>query len=197
MRYHFAFDLDGTITKSEILPIIAKDLGIEKTMAQLTKKTMDGEIPFDASFTKRVHMLKQIPISRVQKVIKNVPLNLNLVNFIKQHRNRCYIVTQNLDVWVKPLLEKIGVPYLCSQADYKNDVLKGIQKILRKKEIHKNVAHPIVAVGEGYNDFEMMQDAAFSIAYGGVHKPAASLLEMVDYVIYSEITLCQFLKQLL
>lgn len=197
MRYHFAFDLDGTITKSEILPLIARDLGIEKMMAKLTKKTMDGEIPFDESFTRRVNMLKKIPISRVQKIIQEVPLNLKLVNFVKQHKNRCYIVTQNLDVWVKPLLEKIGAPYLCSQASYENDVLKGIQKILRKKEIHAQVAHPIVAIGEGYNDFEMMQDAVLSIAYGAVHKPAPPLLEVVDYAIYSEKALCLFLKQLL
>lgn len=197
MNYHFVFDLDGTVTTREILPIIAKDLGIEDKMDRLTQKTMDGEIPFDASFTRRVNMLKKIPISRVQQIISTVPLNHFIVSFLRTYRNRCYIVTQNLDVWVKPLLEKIGAPYLCSQANYEDDVLKGIQKILRKKEIHRKVAHPIVAVGEGHNDFEMMQEAALSIAYGGVHKPAPSLLEMVDYVIYNEITLCQFLKQLL
>lgn len=197
MPYHFAFDLDGTITTQEILPIIARELNMEEKMARLTRKTMDGEIPFDESFTRRVNMLKKIPVSRVQKIISGVPLNLQLVKFLNQHKDRCYIVTQNLDVWIKPLVEKIGVPYLCSKADFQDDQLKGIRQILRKKEIHAKVSHPVVAIGEGYNDFEMMQDAVFSIAYGGVHKPAASLLEMVDYAIYSEITLCQFLKQLL
>lgn len=197
MSYHFAFDLDGTITTEEILPVIAKDLGIEKTMARLTKKTMDGEIPFDESFTRRVNMLKKIPISRVQQIISAVPLNSNLVNFLRNHKNRCYIVTQNLDVWIKPLVDKIGVPYLCSRAEYEGDTLGGIRQILRKKEIHAKVLHPVVAIGEGYNDFEMMQDAALSVAYGGVHKPAPSLLEMVNYAIYSESALCQFLKQLL
>ncbi|HLC94585.1 MAG TPA: HAD-IB family phosphatase [Patescibacteria group bacterium] len=197
MNYHFAFDLDGTITKTEILPVIAKDLGIGRKMAILTRKTMNGEIPFDESFTRRVDMLKKIPISRVQQIISTIPLNLKLVTFLRSYKNRSYIVTQNLDVWIKPLVERIGIPYICSHANYEGDKLKGIRTILRKKEIHGKIKHPVVAIGEGYNDFEMMQDAAISIAYGGVHKPAPSLLEMVDYAIYDEKTLCQFLKQLL
>lgn len=197
MKYVFAFDLDGTVTTKEILPIIAKELGIEKKMAILTKKTMDGLIPFDQSFTKRVDMLKNIPISKVQQIVSNVPLSNTIVNFIQNNRNQCYIVTQNLDVWIKPLINKIGVKFLSSSAFYKKDRLIGIKRILRKNEIYNYVSNPIVAIGEGHNDEEMLMKADISIAYGGVHHPAPSIFEITNYSIYSDEKLCRFLKLLL
>lgn len=197
MKYHFAFDLDGTITKEEILPLIAKEIGLKKEMAELTKKTMSGDIPFDQSFTKRVDMLKKIPITKVQKIVKKIKLNNKIVEFVQKNKSRCYIVTQNLDVWINPLIKKIGVKTLTSEADYDGDTLLGIKKILRKNIIHKLIDYPVVAIGEGYNDLEMMIDSPISIAFGGVHKPASPVLEVVDYAIYDEEHLCRFLKQLL
>lgn len=196
MKYNYAFDLDGTITKKEILPIIAKEVGIGQEMAILTKRTMDGEIPFDQSFTHRVNMLKSIPISKVQNIVDSVPLNEHLVRFIKDHRDRCYIVTGNLDVWIKLLIDKIEAKCLSSEANYLEDNLLGVKNILRKKDIHKKVKGPIVAIGEGHNDVEMIEDAAIGIAYGGVHSPAPSVLEVADYAIYGAKELCRFLKQL-
>lgn len=197
MKYHFAFDLDGTITTKEILPILARKLGIYREMAHLTRRTMDGELPFDQSFIKRVEMLKKIPISQVKKIILDIPLNKYIVNFIKENKERCHIVTQNLDVWVTPLLEKLSTRYLTSQADYAGDRLIGIKKILRKKTIHTRVDYPVVAIGEGFNDLEMMIDAPLSIAYGGIHKPPDTVLDAVNYAIYDAKHLCNFLKQLL
>lgn len=196
MKYTFAFDLDGTVTKKEVLPIIAKELGIYEKMSELTKKTMDGEIPFDQSFTMRVDMLKKIPISRVQKIVAAVPLSEAIVRFMREYRNQCYIVTGNLDVWIELLAKKIGVSYLCSNAYFEGDRLLGIKKILRKKDIHAHVQGPVVAVGDGHNDMEMLMGAHISIAYGGVHAPAPSLHSIAHYSIHSDIHLCQFLKQL-
>ncbi len=197
MRYNFAFDLDGTITTKEILPILAKELGLYNEMSKLTEASMAGEIPFDQSFQKRVSMLKKIPISKVQKIILGIPLNKHIVSFIKENRNRCHIVTQNLDVWIEPLLMRIGAPYLASTADYKGDHLIDIKKILRKKTIHHDVDYPIVAIGEGFNDLEMMVDAPLSIAFGGIHQPVPAVLDACDYAIYEAQHLCNFLKQLL
>lgn len=197
MKYKFAFDLDGTITKRELLPLIAKELGISRKMAVLTKKTMDGEIPFDHSFTKRVDMLKKIPISRVQSIIESVEISGPIVRFLQENKDRCFIITGNLDVWIEKLVKKIGVRCFCSEALYENDKLHGIKKILRKKDALREIGNPVVAIGEGHNDVEMLLDAHISIGYGGVHHPAPTVLEVASHVIYNDVHLCRFLKLLL
>ena len=53
----FIFDLDGTITKEETLPVIAKYFSIEEEVEELTKQTVMGHVPFVESFIQRVSIL--------------------------------------------------------------------------------------------------------------------------------------------
>ncbi len=103
----FLFDLDSTITKQEILPTVSKMVSKEKEMRELTEKTMQGELPFKESFLQRVDILKNIPISEVQNIVENIELNEYIVKFIKENRDRCFIVTGNLDIWIYKLLKKM------------------------------------------------------------------------------------------
>ena len=45
----FCLDLDGTITREEILPWLARDLGLFEEMLALTEATIKGVIPFERS----------------------------------------------------------------------------------------------------------------------------------------------------
>ena len=95
-RYIFLFDLDSTITRQEILPTIAREVGVYEQMSKLTESSMRGEIPFKQSFLQRVELLKQVPVSQVQDIVAHIDLNERLVDFIKEYKNRSYIVTGNL-----------------------------------------------------------------------------------------------------
>ena len=46
----FLFDLDSTVTKEEILPMIAKKIDKEQEMRELTEQTMMGILNFRESF---------------------------------------------------------------------------------------------------------------------------------------------------
>ena len=104
----FCFDLDGTVTTTEVLPCIASELEVTEEMAILTRATMDGHIPFDSSFRLRCLLLGQIPLEKVRQLVSNVPLDENISNFIRDRSSDCYIVTGNLDIWIEPLIEKLG-----------------------------------------------------------------------------------------
>lgn len=97
-RYIFLFDLDSTVTRQEILPTISKKLGLYERMSSLTESTMRGEIPFKQSFLQRVDLLKGIPVSEVRRMTGEIELNEQLADFIRRNRDRCHIVTGNLDV---------------------------------------------------------------------------------------------------
>lgn len=198
MRNIFLFDLDSTITKEEILPKIAKTISKTDEMQKLTELTMQGERPFNESFTQRVKILSSIPISEVQQQIEKILLNEELVQFIKTNKKNCYIVTGNLDIWIHKLLEKMDMVdhCLCSKAKYFRDNLLGIDFIIDKKEAVSQFKDcNIIAVGDGNNDAEMISMANIGIGFGGVRPIAPSVIEVCSHAIYNEKTLVKFLTQ--
>jgi len=194
----FLFDLDGTVTRKEILPEIAKEIGIYKEIKLLTDKTISGKVPFYESFLHRVELFKDIPVSRIRNIISGIPLHEEIVRFIRENKDRCCIVTGNLDVWVDELCDSIGVNRLTSKAICRNDRVVEVTYVLDKgKAITEHFGNNYAAVGEGNNDAEMIRNAEIGIAFGGIHQPAKSVLSCATHVIYEEEVLCRFLRQLL
>jgi len=198
-RYIFLFDLDSTVTGQEILPTISKELGIYEKMNDLTESTMRGEIPFKQSFLQRVELLKEIPVSKVREMIGEIKLNEQLAEFIRENRERCYIVTGNLDIWIEKLVEKIGMEHntFCSKALVKNDYIQDVFSVVDKNAVISQMVLPFVAVGDGNNDAEMIEAAEIGIGYGGVRNIAPSVLACASHVIYEEGKLVEFLEKLL
>ncbi len=195
----FCFDLDGTVTTTEILPCIASEIGIAEEMAVLTRSTMDGHIPFESSFRLRCLLLGQVDLERVRQVVAQVPLNEDIVDFIKSRPSDCYIVTGNLDIWVGPLIEAIGCSAFFSKGYFENGLLR-VGNILNKgdavQELVSRGYERVVAVGDGANDASMLRLASLGIAYGGVHMPASSAIAAADAIVYESSTLCRLLETL-
>lgn len=197
-RYIFLFDLDSTVTRQEILPTIAKKVGISERMSSLTESTMRGEIPFKQSFLQRVDLLKDIPVSEVRQMVSEIQLNELLVDFIKKYQDRCYIVTGNLDVWIEDLVGKFGMERntFCSKALVKDDFIQDVFSIVDKNAVISQMVLPFVAVGDGNNDAEMIEAADIGIGYGGVRNIAPSVLACASHAVYNEEKLVDFLNRL-
>ena len=152
MRRAFCFDLDGTVTTQEILPLISRELDLFDEINLLTQLTLSGQIPFQSSFKLRVRILSSVPISKVNDIVDTVMLNDRIVDFIQSNKDDCYIVTGNLDVWVGKLIEeKIQCKYFCSNANYEGEQLNSVEKILDKKEAVKALAEDydqIIVIGD-------------------------------------------------
>ena len=197
--YIFLFDLDSTITKKEILPEISVLIGREKEIRAVTESTMKGEIPFEESFLKRVKILSQISVKTVNKLVSEIPLNEEIVRFMMENHDRCYVVTGNLDIWISGLMNKLGMMdhCLCSTARDDNDTVGEVLTIRNKYATAKSFKEPLVVVGDGDNDSEMAAQAAIAIGYGGVRPIAPSLLNVIDYAFYNEDKCADFLRGLL
>ena len=194
----FLFDLDSTVTRQEILPTVAKKIGVYEQMSSLTESTMMGEIPFKQSFLRRVELLKRVPVSEVRSIVADIEVNEGLVEFIKINKDRCYIVTGNLDVWVDGLIKKIGMEnnLFCSRALVQNDFIQNVFSVVDKNAVISQMVVPFVAVGDGNNDAEMISAAEVGIGYGGVRDVAPSVMDCASHVIYSEDKLVDFLQRL-
>ena len=98
-----------------------------------------------------------------------------------------------------PIIEKLGMRgrCLCSKARVREDHLLEIASVLDKGAACQKLPHPIVAIGDGSNDLDMIQIADIGIAFGGARKPPAGLIGLADMLVQDENELIGILKKLL
>ncbi|MBD8664238.1 HAD family phosphatase [Rhizobium sp. CFBP 8752] len=195
----FAFDLDGTITSEELLPLIASELNLEAEMSLLTRLTMDGVIPFEDSFRLRFAILRAAGLERVQSIVSEVRLDPYIVDFIRENRSRSFVVTGNLDLWIAPLADKLGCEFFASTAVMQAGKIAGIHQIMRKSAPAlklKDQFERLVVVGDGFNDIPMFDVADVGVAYQGVHTAPDALISVSNYVALDGKSLCRLLRTL-
>ena len=195
----FLFDLDGTVTSEETLPIIANHFNCVEQISELTARTVQGNVPFIESFIRRVNILGAYSVSETTRLLSEVPLYPAIAKFIEEHKEDCVIVTGNLTCWCEGLFKKIGCQCYGSEALCENDKVVKLKTILRKEQIvdqYKALGETVVFIGDGNNDLEAMRHANVSIATGLTHNPAQSLMSICDYVIFNEQALVRQMRQL-
>ena len=195
----YLFDLDGTLTCQETLPVIATHFNCVEEIAELTRKTVRGDIPFPDSLTSRVNILGKYPVSETSSLLARIPVYPEIRQFIDSHRSDCIVVTGNLNCWCEGLFEILGCLCFGSEAETADDKVTGIQSILCKEDIvdrYRALGHKVVFIGDGDNDAEAMRHADVGIAAGLTNPPAPSLLTICDYVAYDEHTLRRLLESL-
>lgn len=194
----FAFDLDGTITTKEILPVLAGELDLAEEMALLTRLTLDGTLDFAASFRLRFAILRSIPVERVREIVAEIPLDPHITEFIRARKEDCAILSGNLDCWVTPLLDRLGCRAYLSTSCRDNGLLS-LNSILDKGEAVADLARSgrrVVAIGESANDLPMFKAADVCVAFAGVHEPVPGILRLADYVARDGEELCGVLTGL-
>lgn len=194
----FAFDLDGTVTTREILPVLAQELSLVEEMSFLTSLTLKGILNFEASFRLRFAILRSIPLKRVREIVADIPLDPQITDFIGARRESCAIITGNLDCWVKPLLEKLGCKAYTSKS-HRCEGLLSLKNVLDKGNAVRALARDgrrIVAIGESANDLPMFEAAHLRVAFAGVHEPLPEILRIADHVARDGKELCELLERL-
>ena len=176
-----AFDMDSTLIQTEVIDELARLAGVGDEVSAITEAAMRGELDFQASFRRRVALLKGLPESALQTVVDNVPLMDGAERLISTLRRLGYktaILSGGFTFMGRELQRRLGIDYLHSnELDIVDGVVTGevtgeIVDGARKAYYLAQIAtveglsmEQVIAVGDGANDLPMLRLAGLGIAF--------------------------------
>ncbi|MEK7285961.1 MAG: phosphoserine phosphatase SerB [Nitrospirota bacterium] len=174
-------DLDSTLVAGEGIDELAKEAGVGDAVVLITKRAMNGEIPFQEALRERVRLLKGLSVSSLDTVYRRIHLTpgaLELAAALKKHGMKTAVLTGGFDYFADKIKEKLNLTYAFSnQLEIKNGVLTGkvlgeivdgMKKLHHMKAIAKKegiALEDVVAIGDGANDLPMIGEAGLGIAF--------------------------------
>ncbi|MBP5637445.1 MAG: phosphoserine phosphatase SerB, partial [Bacteroidales bacterium] len=206
MRRLICFDMDSTLIQAECIDELAKRAGVGDEVAAITESAMRGEIDFKESFTRRVALLKGLPVSVMQEIAENLPITEGtdrLMSVLKTCGYKIAILSGGFTYFGEYLQRRYGIDYMYANelevddnglltGRYVGEVVDGRRKADLLKLIAQtekvNLAQTI-AVGDGANDLPMLLEAGLGIAFHAkprVQKSAKQSLSTIglDGVLY-------------
>jgi phosphoserine phosphatase len=176
-----AFDMDSTLIQTEVIDELARHAGVGDQVAAITEAAMRGELDFQASFRRRVALLKGLPESALQHVVDSVPLMDGAERLISTLRRLGYktaILSGGFTFVGRELQRRLGIDYLHSNeldivdgvvtGEVKTEIVDGARKAHYLTEIAKAEGlsmDQVIAVGDGANDLPMLRLAGLGIAF--------------------------------
>lgn len=166
--YLICLDLEGILIP-EIWQKIAQVFKIEEL------KLTTRDIPnFDLLMRRRLKILnkKRIKIQKLQKIIKKIKPFKGAIKFLNRLRQDfpVIILSDSFYEFVNPLVKKLCFPtiFCNSLVVDKKGFLKNYQRKKTKEEwvsFFKNNAFKVIAIGDSFNDLEMLKRADFGILF--------------------------------
>ena len=177
------FDFDSTLMDGETLEFLAKEIGIEKQIKEITDRAMQGELDFFESLTKRVSLLKGLKVDIVNQICENLPLMNGANEVIKGLKELDYKVVcfsggfKNATI---PYKEKLGLDAEFSNILHSKDgILTGLvggemMFNYSKGKMLKNIQGLLgvnrtetLVIGDGANDLSMFKYADNRVSFCG------------------------------
>ena len=175
------FDMDSTLIDAEVIDELAKEAGVGDQVAEITESAMRGELDFNASFAKRMALLKGLDESVLDHVTDRLRLTEGaeeLISTLKRLGYKTAILSGGFDYFARRIQQKLGIDYVhANQLEIVNgkvtgnvtgEVVDGARKaqLLREIAAGENVdLEQVIAVGDGANDLPMLSIAGLGIAF--------------------------------
>jgi phosphoserine phosphatase len=193
-------DVDSTLVQGEVIEMLAAEAGCLEEVAAVTGAAMRGEVDFETSLRRRVHLLAGLEVAaldRVYDALQLAPGARTLVRTLKRLGYRFAIVSGGFSAVTDRIAADLGIDFAAANelevADGRltgrlvGPVLDraGKAEALRRFAAASGVSiGATVAVGDGANDLDMLSAAGLGIAFNAkpVVQQAADTAVNVPYL---------------
>jgi phosphoserine phosphatase len=194
----FLADMDSTMIGQECIDELADFAGLKAHVAGITERAMRGEIAFEPALRERVALLRGLPISVVDEVLKQritlTPGGRELVATMRAHGAYTCLISGGFTLFTNAVAAMIGF-----QENRANELKTADGKLTGE------VAEPILGraaklatlvelreafdldnldtlvVGDGANDLGMIEAAGLGVAYHAKPAVAAAAAARIDH----------------
>ncbi|MGH9877020.1 MAG: HAD-IB family phosphatase, partial [Nitrososphaerales archaeon] len=124
------FDVEGVLLDAEYLPLLAKLVGKEDEIMDITVKGIKGEIPWEEGLLKRVDALRGIDYEKALDTALKMPIMNGAKEACKQLKKagwRLLAVSGGFTIITDRLKDELGLDYIASnELIFKNGKLNGV-----------------------------------------------------------------------
>jgi phosphoserine phosphatase len=190
-------DMDSTIVTSETLDEIAAFAGLKERIAEITRRSMNGELDFRTALIERVGMLAGLDVAALERTWEATELTggaRELVATMRANGAYCALVSGGFTFFTGRVADLVGFHAHYSNtleiADGKltgkvgEPILDRDAKLATLKRLAAEHALPLDAaltVGDGANDLAMIQAAGLGVAFRAKPVVAAAARARVEH----------------
>jgi phosphoserine phosphatase len=190
-------DMDSTIVTSETLDELAAYAGLKERIAEITRRSMNGELDFRQALVERVGMLRGLDISALEATWKQtemMPGAAALVATMRANGAVCCLASGGFTFFTGRVAARLGFDHHVSNVLLIEDgKLTGgvaepifdrnakLSTLTRLAREHGLAMSETLAVGDGANDLDMIGAAGLGVAFRAKPVVAASARARVDH----------------
>jgi phosphoserine phosphatase len=191
-------DMDSTMIGQECIDELADEAGVGARVADITARAMNGELDFEAALIERVGLLKGLPVSTIDTVLRSritlAPGGKELVATMKAHGARSALVSGGFVQFTARIADLLGFDetranrLLEDGGKLNGDVARPILGQAAKVEALDVISATMgistvdaLAVGDGANDLGMIGKAGMGVALHAKPSVAAAAPFRIDH----------------
>ncbi len=175
------FDMDSTLIQTEVIDELAAVAGVGAEVAAITESAMRGELDFQASFRRRMALLKGLDESVLAGIAERLPITEGadrLIATLKRLGYKVAILSGGFTYFAEHLQRRFGIDYVYANrlefhdgkltGEVTGEIVDGARKATLLREIAAREGirlEQVIAVGDGANDLPMLSIAGLGIAF--------------------------------
>ncbi|MFH0711418.1 MAG: HAD-IB family phosphatase [Candidatus Aenigmatarchaeota archaeon] len=162
-------DMEPAVLNGEGLVLLAREVGLEKEVTEITNDGLAGKIDWETGLRKRIDLLRGTRYSIVKRVFDNMPYTDGIKEvfaYTRQNGILTAIVTGGFDIQAQRIKKEFGIDYLAAnELVFRNGRLDGVTvHVNHNKHEHVDrfkrdagIIGKVLVVGDGKNDLTMIQ----------------------------------------